>query len=221
MAVPRLLLRLRKAVTGKRATPKELGYERDPKTGRLTKPGTKKFNEKIAFEKENKEILIKEYKKRVKNAKELRDKKIQEQKLIDRRLQLNKRLQLMKLERKYDLKNAERKRLNAIKKRQTKEWVNKLNRLLKISGKDLTVQKIHDKLVNKVYEKLAKKAEREQRGLFVKAPSFSEVNRKVTGAFYSEIHKSVIPTEIKNMSPVQAIEFLEKIYKRVGRRLTR
>ena len=62
MAVPRLLLRLRKAVTGKRATPKELGYERDSKTGRLTKPGTKKFNEKIAFEKENKEILIKEYK---------------------------------------------------------------------------------------------------------------------------------------------------------------
>ncbi len=32
---PKAFLALRKALTGKRAIPKELGYERDPKTGRL------------------------------------------------------------------------------------------------------------------------------------------------------------------------------------------
>ena len=52
-------------------------------------------------------------------------------------------------------------------------------------------------------------------------PSYLEVNKKVTAAFYSEIEKSVISVKLKNMTPEQTVKILDGIYTKVGTELTK
>jgi hypothetical protein len=215
------ILAAKKLIKGRKLTSSELGYKRDPKTGRLTKPGTKAFNEKVSFIEEDNRSLLGEYKNRIQNTSG-QEKEINARKFIDRQKQLDRKLSDLKRQREHDLNVAERKRLQAIKKRRINYLIVSVDSLLKASGRKLTVSELKNRLVEKVYKKLDQKARAEQKGkLIVTVPSYFEVNKKVTAAFYSEIEKSVISVKLKNMTPEQTVKILDGIYTKVGTELTK
>lgn len=215
------ILAAKKLIKGRKLTSSELGYKRDPKTGRLTKPGTKAFNEKVSFIEEENRSLLGEYKNRIQNTSG-QEKEINARKFIDRQKQLDRKLSDLKRQREHDLNVAERKRLQAIKKRRINYLIVSVDSLLKASGRKLTVSELKNRLVEKVYKKLDQKARAEQKGkLIVTVPSYFEVNKKVTAAFYSEIEKSVISVKLKNMTPEQTVKILDGIYTKVGTELTK
>lgn len=215
------ILAAKKLIKGRKLTSSELGYKRDPKTGRLTKPGTKAFNEKVSFIEEENRALLGEYKNRIQNTSG-QEKEINARKFIDRQKQLDRKLSDLKRQREHDLNVAERKRLQAIKKRRINYLIVSVDSLLKASGRKLTVSELKNRLVEKVYKKLDQKARAEQKGkLIVTVPSYFEVNKKVTAAFYSEIEKSVISVKLKNMTPEQTVKILDGIYTKVGTELTK
>jgi len=215
------ILAAKKLIKGRKLTSSELGYKRDPKTGRLTKPGTKAFNEKVSFIEEENRSLLGEYKRRIQNTSG-QEKEINARKFIDRQKQLDRKLSDLKRQREHDLNVAERKRLQAIKKRRINYLIVSVDSLLKASGRKLTVSELKNRLVEKVYKKLDQKARAEQKGkLIFTVPSYLEVNKKVTAAFYSEIEKSVISVKLKNMTPEQTVKILDGIYTKVGTELTK
>jgi hypothetical protein len=215
------ILAAKKLIKGRKLTSSELGYKRDPKTGRLTKPGTKAFNEKVSFIEEDNRSLLGEYKNRIQNTSG-QEKEINARKFIDRQKQLDRKLSDLKRQREHDLNVAERKRLQAIKKRRINYLIVSVDSLLKASGRKLTVSELKNRLVEKVYKKLDQKARAEQKGkLIVTVPSYFEVNKKVTAAFYSEIEKSVISVKLKNMTAEQTVKILDGIYTKVGTELTK
>lgn len=211
------LLKLKRLIKARPLTPTELGYKRDPKTGRLTKPGTDKFNEKISFVKEENAALVKAYKKRIKSAESLSDKKISEQKLIDRKRQIKTRLQLMELQRKQELKTAEKRRLIDLKKRQLKDWVRKLDVVLKNSKKG-TVQDIKEKLFQELFAKEIDQIKK--RAILSKSTikAYDYIHSEFTNDFYSELHKTYISTNLSTMSADSIIDFLRQLAIRIKRR---
>ncbi len=207
MALLKPILALRKALTGKRAIPKELGYERDPKTGRLQKPGTKKFNEKVEFTKEEHKALLKIYKKRLKEE----PTKTNEQKLIDRKIQLDRKLRDIKDKRTYDLEIVERNRKISLKKRQLKEWVAKLDSILAVSRKG-SVQGIMEHnfklLFGKEIDVINKKA------IYSKAEAnkaYEYIHNLYVSEFYSTLHKSFNSKKLGDISAKDIFDILNEI----------
>lgn len=220
MALPKPLLKVKKNVTKKPSTRKELGYERDHKTGRLKKPGTTKFNEKIEFTKEDKQRFVDFYKKKQKSLTDVGDNKINAQKLTNKRIYYNSKLEIMNAERNLKLKQAEKARTTSLRNRQMVTWTKKLNSLLMASGENITVKSINEQLIEKTYRNTLRKTKILQEGTPSKVSSlYAKTRSIVTNAFYSEIHRSIIPTEIKNMTPIQAKKFLVDISKRLEKQL--
>lgn len=217
MAVLRPILALRKAITGKKATPKDLGYKRDPKTGRLTKPGTAAFNEKIEFVKADKKLLTDFYKKKMKNSRLESQEQMYEQKLIDRNKQYNNKLEIMRAERKLSLKNTEASRLASLKKRQITEWVRKLDSLLAVSKKG-TVHQIKEKLFQELFNKEIAAIKVSIADKSLQATKLDYLHSLFTSDFYDVLHKSFIPTKLKEMSAKDAVKFIEDISKSAKQR---
>lgn len=222
---PRIYLKARKAITGKRAKPSELGYKRNPKTGKLTKPGTRAFNEKVAFTGQNRDSLLKVYEKKIKslektvgaNKKEQMkidlDKKIYEQKITDLKLKYKRKISDLETQRTHDLEVAERRRLTAIKKRQMESWTKKLNTVLKASRKG-TVKEIMDTkfkdlfsqeidIINKIA--IYSKAEAKH--------AYESIYQTYVEDFNSVFHKGFKPTELKKMSADNIVDFLSEVSK--------
>jgi len=204
---PKAFLALRKAITGKRATPEELGYERDPKTGRLQKPGTKAFNEKVKFTKEEQKALLKIYKKRLKED----PTEINEQKLVDRKIQLNRKLEILKAQRQRNLEIVERHRKISLKKRQLKDWVKRLDSILAVSRKG-SVQGIMEHnfklLFGKELDVINKKA------IYSKAEArkaYEYIHNLYVSEFYSTLHKSFNSKKLGDMSAKDIVSLLNEI----------
>lgn len=211
MTKPRLYLRIRKAITGKRATPSELGYKRNPKTGRLTKPGTLAFNEKVDFIKKDRNSLLSEYRRRKRTTTNPKEVSIYEQKIIDKRHQFNSRISNLKAEREHKIDVAESKRKAALRKRQIKDWTNKADAVLKIS-KQGTVKEIMDgnferlfakeiKIINNIADYSVKEAKQ----------IYSKMYKSFVSDFNYVFRKRFIPTELKNMSASDIVGFLSKV----------
>lgn len=211
MAKPRILLKLRKAVTGKRATPKELGYERNPKTGRLTKPGAAAFNEKVQFTTLDKKLLLSEYNRRIKTANFKEDADIYRQKKIDRKKQYDRKIADLRIQRAHDKAITEKRRLADLKKRQLKDWIQKLDAVLKNSRKP-TVNEFKEKLFKELFT-------REIEGVRNKGitsssrakQAYEYLHNSFITDFYNELHRSYVPANISKMSAKNITEYLTQI----------
>ena len=192
----------------------ELGYERDPNTGRIIKPGTRKFNEKVAIHRDLKEPRIAFYKRRaIENPTE-----VNIQKLVDARLQLKQEIGNMERDRKYDLDVIDAKRKRTLKKRQIEYKISKIDSLLLISN-NKTVSLFLKELANDIYKYKVRKAKEKQKGKLIKIiPSLKGVSKVVIREFYREFDKAVSPTELKNMTSRDAVILVDKICKGIKRR---
>lgn len=209
------LLKLKRIIKGKRLTSTELGQERNPKTGRLEKPGTKAFNEKVAFQEDHNTGLLDLYKKKLKE----NPTEINEQKLIARKKQLNRHLDDIKRQREYDLKMAERNRLNSLNRRQLNYKISKINALLSLSPKKITVKSTLENLIEDIFDFRVRKAREKQKDkLLIRTQSLLEVSREISKAFYAEFDMAVSPTELKNMTSRDAQVLVSSISNKIRRR---
>ncbi|HRS42481.1 MAG TPA: hypothetical protein P5530_01215 [Candidatus Diapherotrites archaeon] len=249
---PRIYLKARKAITGKRAKPSELGYKRNPKTGKLTKPGTRAFNEKLAFTEQNRDLLLSEYRSRIieaknakKNAKSLsaheqnkidRQIEIYKQKIVDIEKKYNYEISNKKRQRTHDLEVAERRRLTAIKKRQLKYKISKIDALLSVSNKP-TINSTLQNLITDIFQYELKKVIAKSKNKPVPSdflekytdamnemiysrlePSKYNITNKVTTEFYREFNKAVSAIELESMTPRDAQVLVSSITKSIKRK---
>lgn len=205
---------LKRIIKGRRLTATELGYERNPKTGRLEKPGTKRFNEKVAFQEDHNNALLDLYRQKIKE----NPTDINKQKLVDREIQLTRKLTDIKRQRAHDLAVAERNRFLSLKRRQLKYKVSRINSLLSVANKG-KVGIFLENLIDDVHKyKVRKAAENQKNKLLKKVPSLFEVSREITREFYNEFDKAVMPTELKDMNSRDAVILVDGICKRIKRR---
>jgi hypothetical protein len=205
------LLKLKRIIKGRRLTSTELGYERNPKTGRLEKPGTRAFNEKVAFQEDHNTGLLDLYKKKLKE----NPTEINKQKLIDRERQLNRRLDDIKRQRDYDLKMAE----DAIKRKHRNAKILKINALLSLSNKKITVKSTLENLSKEIYNFRLKKAKEKQKGkLIIRTQSLLDVSREISKAFYEEFDKAVRLIDSRNMTSRDAQVLVSSISNKIRRR---
>jgi len=205
-----IALRLKKKITQKPNTAKQLGYERNPKTGKLEKPGTRDFNARMELQKLESESLLKTYKKRI-------DKEPTEanrQKLTDRQQQLDRKTNNIKTERELTLKNREKARRASLNKRQIENWVKKINSLLYLKDPKLSVNSMSRELYTKHAIKLEKKIESLAKSKrFAIGSVFVSLKAKklFKEILYSTLQRSIVPSEFKKMNSNDAHKLMEKI----------
>ena len=178
---PRVFLALRKAITGKRATPVELGYQRDPKTGRLTKPGALKVN--AAIEKINKDY------------RELDYNEAQRKKVVKPH---NKKIMSAEIKRKADLR-----------RRQLENWIEKLNKGLRELGGRRNVEEIKDEYFKNIFGQEIKARKRDIKSNPVLFES--RLKDKFNSIFYSELHSMIQktgPEKLRDISYLDATKLL-------------
>jgi len=210
----RTVLNLIKKITKRRATPAELGYERDPATGRLTKPGTKKHQNRVSYTAAEGEAILSLYRERLK-----RDPSpINEIKLKDRQKQLARKLENLERQRNSNLESAERKRKTALRKRQLNDWIKKLNSLLKLKDPALSVDSIYTNMVNRLRQKTGTKID-SARAHANHIPTAQlmklemDFRNKIHNTFYYKLHSTIIPTKFQNMTAQGAHKLLQEVSK--------
>lgn len=203
---------LRKKITKKPNKPKQLGYERNSKTGRLEKPGTSAFNTKLELQKQERASLLKEYKR-----KEKKDPKINAQKTRDRKIQQDRKISDIKGERALNLEIAEKKRKTDLKKRQLKAWVGKVDSLLALSKKG-TVLEIKEKTFHEIFGVEIDAIKKSFVSPSLKKSRYNYLHELFTADFFSVFHKSFVPTNMENMSAKDAIYFIESVSKKAKQR---
>lgn len=230
------ILTAKRLIKGRPLTASELGYKRQTKTvtpgkakkwerpemaGKLyeglTRPGQEKFNEKIEFTKGEKEDFVKLYKKKIRNANNQLSKDILEQKLQDRRNQYNNKLETIRDIRKREISRKEKARLADLKKRQLKDWIKKLDTVLKTSRKG-TVQEIKEKLFQELFAKEIDQIKK--RAILSKSAikAYEYIHSEFTTDFYEELHKTYVPTNLSKMGADSISDFLRNLSIRIKRR---
>lgn len=203
---------IRKKITKKPNKPKQLGYERNQKTGRLEKPGTSAFNTKLELQKQERASLLKEYKKREKN-----DPEINKQKTRDRKIQQDRKISDIKRQRAFDLALAEKKRKTALKKRQLKAWIGKVDSLLALSKKG-TVLEIKERVFHEIFDVEIDAIKKSFISPSLKRARYNYLHELFTADFFNVFHKSFVSTNLENMSARDAISFIENVSKKAKQR---
>jgi len=197
-----------------KASRERLGYKRI--NGKLTKPGTARFNEKVEFTTEEKNAIIDKYHQRYMEASGA-DKKIKENKIISKARQYNNKLDIIKDQRQREINRKEKNRKADLKKRQLKEWVRKLDSLLAVSKKG-TVNEIKEKLFQELFKKEIRSIKLSLADKGLQAMRYDYLHRLFSTDFYNTLHSSFVPTNLERMSARDAINFIENISKKAKAR---
>lgn len=206
--IRRAILGAKKKLKGKKLTNAELGYERDPKTGRLTKPGTKKHNLNMDYLNDNKRAVLEIYEKRVReNPTELN-----KTKLIDKQKQLNRHISGVERQRALELKQAEASRLKAIKARRINHKIKGINSLLSVKS-NTTVAEIIDELSTKIHDRTVRVEMSKQKNKNIKnTTAFQEIHRKISAEYKMELDRQIKPGMLQEMNYEKTVNMLNYVF---------
>ncbi|MFA5745995.1 MAG: hypothetical protein WCX82_01210 [archaeon] len=115
------------------------------------------------------------------------------------------------------MKKSEASRLSALKQRQLKEWVRKLDSLLAVSKKG-TVHEIKEKLFQELFKREITSIKVSAVDSNLQARQYNYLHELFTSYFYNLLHSSFGPTNLQNMNSREAVVFIETISKKAKNR---